>query len=117
LKKKSIKKNGTTPIYLRIRLDGKSADISTKESVFPEHWCGRAERVNPKAKNANHVNSALDDISSEIKNTYRVLLQEGRFITVQAIKLRFLGEDTPLKSMKDLLKYHRDKEIQMLEAF
>jgi integrase/recombinase XerD len=114
LKKNSIKKNGTTPIYLRIRLDGKSADISTKESIFPEHWGRRAERVNPKAKNANHVNSALDDISSEIKNTYRVLLQEGRFITVQAIKLRFLGEDTPLKSLKDLLKYHREKEIQKL---
>ena len=72
LKKKSIRKDGTTPIYLRIRLDGKSADISTKESIFPEHWCSKAERVNPKAKNANHVNSALDEFlrKSKIRIAY-----------------------------------------------
>ena len=115
LKKKSIKKNGTTPIYLRIRLDGKSADISTKESIFPEHWCSRAERVNPKAKNANHVNSALDDISSEIKDSYRTLLQEGRYLTVQAIKLRYLGEDSPLRTLRELFKYHQKNEIPKLE--
>lgn len=115
LKKKSTRKNGTTPIYLRIRLDGNSADISTKESIFEEHWCYSAERVNPKTKNANYINNALDDISSDIKNVYRALLQEGRFITVQAIKLRYLGEDSPLRTLRDLLKYHRENEIPKLQ--
>lgn len=97
------------PIYARIRLDGISVDISTKESVFVEHWCPNAERVNLKVKNAKNINDALDDIFSEIKTSYRTLLQEGRFITVQAIKLRYLGEDSPLRTLRELLKYHKKK--------
>jgi len=58
LKKKSIRKDGTTPIYVRIRLDGISADISTKESIIEEHWCPNAERVKLKVKNANNINDA-----------------------------------------------------------
>lgn len=103
------------PIYARIRLDGISVDISTKESVFEEHWCPNAERVNLKVKNANNINDALDDIFSEIKTSYRTLLQEGRFITVQAIKLRYSGEDSPLRTLRELLKYHKKNEIQKLE--
>lgn len=115
LKKKSIRKDGTIPIYLRIRLDGISADISTKESIIEEHWCPDAQRVNVKVKNANFINDALDDISTEIKNAYRILRQEGRYITVQAIKLRYLGEDSPLRTLRELLKYHHKTEIKKLE--
>ncbi len=89
LKRKSIRKDGTTPIYARVRLDGIAVDISTKESVFEEHWCPNAQRINPKVKNASLINDTLDDVSTEIKITYRILLQEGRYITVQAVKLRY----------------------------
>jgi len=115
LKKKSIRKDGTTPIYARLRLDGISIDISTKESVFEEYWCPKAERVNLKVKNASFVNDTLDDISSEIKDSYRTLLQEGRYLTVQAIKLRYLGEDSPLRTLRELFKYHQKNEIPKLE--
>lgn len=115
LKKKSIRKNGTIPIYLRIRLDGNSVDISTKETVMEEHWCSKAERVNPKSKNAKFINDALDDISSYIKNTYRELTQEERFLSVQTIKLRYFGEDKPIRTLGALIEYHRTNEIPKLK--
>ncbi|MFC4094839.1 site-specific integrase [Euzebyella saccharophila] len=115
LKKKSIRKDGTTPIYARIRLDGKPADISTKKSVFERHWCPVSERVNLKHKDASFINDSLDDISSELKASYRSLLQEGRFITVQNIKLRYLEEDNPLTTIRELLKYHKENEIPKLK--
>ncbi len=115
LKRKSIRKDGTTPIYARVRLDGIAVDISTKESVFEEHWCPNAQRINPKVKNASLINDTLDDVSTEIKIAYRTLLQEGRYITVQAVKLRYLGEDSPLRTLRELFKYHRKNEIQKLE--
>ncbi|WP_287062858.1 site-specific integrase [Algoriphagus sp.] len=115
LKKKSIRKDGTTPIYARIRLDGKPADISTKKSVLERHWCPVSERVNLKHKDASFINDSLDDISSELKASYRSLLQEGRFITVQDIKLRYLEEDSPLRTIRELLKYHKENEIPKLK--
>lgn len=115
LKKKSVKKDGTISIYARIRLDGNSADISTKESTRESNWCPMAERINNKVKDANLVNNVLDDISSGLKTAYRTLLQEGGFITVQAVKQRFLGEDSPLATLNDLFKYHRKNELIKLK--
>lgn len=115
LKKKSIRKNGTIPIYLRIRLDGNSADISTKVTVMEEHWCSKAERVNPKAKDAKYINNALDDISSDIKNTYRELTQEERFLSAQTFKLRYFGKDKPIRTLGALIEYHRTIEIPKLK--
>ncbi len=115
LKKKSIKKDGTVPIYARIRLDGTPADVTTKQSALEEYWCCEAGRVNLKVKNANFVNDSLDDIYSNIKTAYQELKEEGRFITTQAIKLRYLGEDSPLRTLKDLFEYHRKHEIIKLE--
>ena len=115
LKKNSAKKDGTSPIYSRVRLDGISADISTKESVLAEYWCPSAERVNNKVKNSNLTNNALNDIFTGIKTAYRELLEEGRFITVQAVKRRYLGEDSPILTLKDLFEYHRKNELIKLE--
>lgn len=80
-----------------------------------EHWCSKAERVNPKAKNAKFINDALDDISSDIKNTYRELTQEERFLSVQTIKLRYFGEDKPIRTLGALIEYHRTIEIPKLK--
>jgi hypothetical protein len=114
LKKTSARKDGTTPIYARIRLDGIPADVSTKQSIPSEHWCQKACRVNPKVKDARIVNDCLEDIHSDIKAPFQELKEEGRCITSQAIKMRYSGEDSPLKSLKDLLKYHRKNELKKL---
>ena len=50
-----------------------------------------------------------------MKASYRSLLQEGRFITVQDIKLRYLEEDSPLRTIRELLKYHKENEIPKLK--
>ncbi len=115
LKKKSIRKDGTTPIYARIRLDGIPADVSTKQSILEDHWSPEAGRANLKVKNASFINDSLDDVFTEIKSAYRALKQEGRFITAQAIKLRYMGEDSPLSTLNELLSYHRKNEIKKLE--
>ncbi|WP_288438223.1 Arm DNA-binding domain-containing protein [uncultured Chryseobacterium sp.] len=37
MKKNKIRANGTTPIYLRITLDGKAAEIAAKRYVDPQN--------------------------------------------------------------------------------
>ncbi|MCK0160050.1 Arm DNA-binding domain-containing protein [Allomuricauda sp. F6463D] len=67
LKKKSVKKDGTIPIYARVRLDGNSKDISTIESILESNWCLLAEKINNKVKNASLTNNVLDDTLSGLK--------------------------------------------------
>ncbi|MCX2682033.1 site-specific integrase [Galbibacter sp. EGI 63066] len=114
LKKSSIKKDGTAPIYARIWIDSVPVDISAKESALEKHWCDRANRVRTRAKNAKNINDALDDINSNIKKAYKQLKGEDRPITSQAIKLRYLGKDKAILTCKDLMDYHRENELKKL---
>ncbi|MEE9363107.1 MAG: Arm DNA-binding domain-containing protein [Cellulophaga sp.] len=114
LKKTSIRKDDTIPIYARIKLDGNSADVSTKEFTLEEHWCSDSQRLNPRIKNAKRVNECLDEMKSEIRSAYYELKKEGRPITAQAVKLRCLGKDKPVLTLNDLIKYHRENDLKKL---
>ncbi|MGJ8735042.1 site-specific integrase [Zobellia laminariae] len=115
LKKKSRRKDGSIPIYARIVVDGLRADLSAKEATLEEVWNSDAGRVNPKVKNAKVINETLDEVYKDLCQCKMELVQEGRFLTSQAVKLRYTGEDTPLKSLKDLFKYHQKNEVKKLD--
>jgi site-specific recombinase XerD len=115
LKKNSIRKNGTIPIYARVRLDGNPVDISTKLETLEDHWSTEAGRVNLKVKNARLINDRLDGIYNDICDCRNSLESEGRVVTAQDIKARFLGQDTPMKTLKDLFKHHEEVEIGKLQ--
>ncbi|MBO0356170.1 MULTISPECIES: site-specific integrase [Flagellimonas] len=114
LKKASIKRDGTTPIYARIWIDSMPVDISAKESVLENNWCDKANRVRTRATNAKSINDALDEINSSIKKAYKQLKDEGRPITAQTVKLRYLGKDRAILTCKDLMRYHRENELKKL---
>ncbi|MBJ6369842.1 site-specific integrase [Snuella sedimenti] len=114
LKKSSIKKDGTLPIYARIWIDSSPIDVSAKESVLEVNWCTTSNRAKLRTKNAKYINNALDDVYSKIKAAYRQLKEEGRPISSLAVKLRYLGKDKIVSTIKDLIEYHRDNEFKKL---
>lgn len=114
LKKSSIRKDGTIPIYARIWIDSIPVDVSTKEAILEGHWSAGAGRARTRAKNAKYINDILDDAHSKIKTAYKQLQEEGRVITAQAIKLRYLGKDKAVLTCKDLIGYHRENELKKL---
>ena len=116
LKKSSIRKDGTVPIYARIQTDSIPIDVSTKEAILEEHWCVISSRVKTRTKKTKDINELLDDVNSKIKMAYRQLKDEGRLITAQAIKLRYLGKDKAILTCKDLIEYHREKELKKLTS-
>tara|TARA_R110002020_G_scaffold323714_2_gene539536 strand:+ start:283 stop:1137 length:855 start_codon:yes stop_codon:yes gene_type:complete len=114
LKKNSIRNNGTIPIYARIRFDGNPADISTKLEILEEHWSIEAGRAKLKFKDSRQINGELDAIYADILECKRSLESEGRILTAKDIKSRFSGQDSTLKTLKDLLRYHRTNEMANL---
>ncbi|MBL3545984.1 Arm DNA-binding domain-containing protein [Chryseobacterium sp. KMC2] len=41
IKKNKIRTNGTAPIYLRIPINGKAAEIAAKRYIAPKKWDNR----------------------------------------------------------------------------
>ena len=115
LKKRSTRKDGTIPIYARITVDGIRADVSTKHAVLRTHWCSDTGRVRTKVSGARSMNDDLAKVYQDITQSKKELLEEGMLLTAQSIKLRYLGQDVPLRTLKDLLQYHKDNEVAKLE--
>ncbi|WP_424989200.1 site-specific integrase [Flagellimonas sp.] len=115
LKKTAKRKNGLVPIYARIKVDGIPSDLSIKRTTLEDHWCPKSNRLNPKVKGAIGINKYLDDVYANLLDCHRQLYSEGMAITSNAIKQRYLGEDRTLRTLEDIIKYHRDKEMPKLE--
>lgn len=114
LKKTSIRKDETIPIYARIWIDSIPVDVSTKEVILEEQWSALTGRVKVRTKHGKYINDILDDVNSQIKKAYKQLKEEGRLITSKAVKLRYLGKDKAVLTCKGLIAYHRENELQKL---
>jgi integrase len=115
LKKTSKKRNGQIPIYARVNVDGIRADISVKRSTTEESWCITSGRLNPRISKAKDINEYLDDVYAKLLDCHKQLHSENGLITSQAIKLRYLGKDKNFSTLAELIKYHADNELPMLE--
>ncbi len=114
LKKMAIKKDGTVPIYARITVDGNRADISVKKSVNEKDWCHIARRAKTKSSGAKNINDALSNVYSKLRDCHDMLKDSGVVISALTIKLRYLGKDKPVLTITDLIKYHRENDLEKL---
>ncbi len=97
------------PIYVRITVRGRRVEISTDLSYSMAEWDTKQGRAKGRVAQARELNDQLDSIYVEIKECYRTLKREGRFITAQAIKARYLGTDHNDETLLGLSRYHFDK--------
>ncbi len=101
-------------IYARITVDGRRAEISLKRYVSVNDWDETRGRVIGFSQKARLLNSYLDEVYVQIMNSHKQLLGEGKVITAQAIKARFLGQDDQNKTLKELVEYHNKTQVLVL---
>ncbi|WP_339144673.1 site-specific integrase [Croceitalea sp. MTPC5] len=102
-------KNNEAPIYVRITVSGKRTEFSTDLFYPPEEWDSKTGRAIGRSSKARNLNDELDSIKVDIKDSYRELEREGRFITALAVKARYQGTDHSNETLLGLSKYHFDK--------
>jgi len=114
LKNSARKQNGNLPIYARIAVNGKRADISVKRNINEKDWIKKAGRMNPRLKNAKILNNYLDQTYNQLLDCHRQLLQDHIVISALAIKQRYLGIDKPVSTLMELIQHHQEKELKKL---
>lgn len=114
VKNTTRRKDGRFPIYARINVDGKRADISLKRYVKEEHWDKKAHRLKARIRNSKSLNDYLDFVYYKLLDCQKQLLANNQLITAQAIKRRFLGTDKTVSTLSELLQYHEDFELKKL---
>lgn len=100
------KNNDIAPVYARITVDGKRAEISLKRYQSVTCWDTKTKRARPRTPNASALNAYLDQVYADLLACHKQLLSEFKLITSQAIKARYLGEEEQEKTLLELVDYH-----------
>lgn len=104
---KAKDKNNRLPIYARVTVNGRRAEISLARYCNPEAWDERAHRMKGRNPEATVLNKFLDSKFARLLQCYEDLLKEDGVITAKVIKARFLGSDATFKSLQDVLDHHK----------
>ncbi len=96
-------KNNQAGIYVRITVNTERVNISLKRKIDSTKWDSSRQRVKGYSIEAKSINQYLDQVQSQIFNSFSDLNLEKKPISAQNIKARFLGEDNVQYSLRYLI--------------
>lgn len=108
---KSTKSNsvGLFPIYVRLTVEGKRLEYSTKKFIDPTKWSSSTSRMKGNSEEARSINSILDFIKNKINEIQYELLKEGVPFTVDEFKNRLLGTTERTRTLIPIFQDHNNK--------
>lgn len=109
VKKAKILANGTAPIYLRITIDGKRKEITTKRHIEPEKWNPITQKVNGNSEEVKALNSYLKTLEQEVFDTQHTILKDKNFVTIEVLKNILQGEEERPMLLVPIFKEHNRK--------
>ncbi len=91
--KKSKSRNETKRyVYLRITVDGKTKEISTKRIWDPNKWSHGAGRALGTKEDAKSLNAYLDALSAQVYQAKLKLIESGNAVTSENLKNLIVGK-------------------------
>lgn len=106
LKKAKINSQGEVPIYMRITIDGKISEISTKRIVLPSKWNTQAQSVKGSSEESKSVNFYLKTFEQKVYNTYHQLIRENEAVGCEMLKNKLLGKDQKNRMLIPIFQDH-----------
>ena len=109
LKKQKNYISGNAPIYMRITVQGKRAEIATSRDCEPSRWNARAGRVIGSKEDVKMLNVYLDQLQNSVYLAHQAVVNSGLFITAEAIKNKYLGKADSIHTLMEAIKDHNEK--------
>ncbi|MFL9832545.1 site-specific integrase [Chryseobacterium terrae] len=109
IKKNKIRTNGTAPIYLRITIDGKAAEIAAKRYIDPKKWDNKSQKAVGNSQEAKTLNSYLKTLEQQVYDFHYLILKEEDFVTAESLKSKLLGTDVSTRMLIPIFQDHNDK--------
>jgi len=108
IKRGKADKTGKAPIYARITIDGKRAEVSTGQKIESERWNVNTGSVRGNKEDARTINIVLSNIRNKIKAIYYDLTEQQRIVTAETVKNTFLGKGIPEYSLLQIFQQHNE---------
>ncbi|HFK5574005.1 recombinase [Elizabethkingia anophelis] len=106
LKKAKVNSQGEVPIYMRITIDGKISELSTKRTVLPSKWNSQAQSVKGSSEECKSLNFYLKTFEQKVYDTYHKLIRDGELVSSELLKNKLLGKDQKNRMLIPIFKDH-----------
>lgn len=113
-------KNGLSPLYVRIYVDGRKTEISTSYFIDPKHWDSKQHRLKNSASNSQLINGFLDRTRNTLYQMFLEFSSRGINTTAVELKNKFSGKDKTeeqkpkAKTIVDAFDYHNLKMKELV---
>lgn len=108
------KKNGEAPIYLRVLIRRKRFDTSTKIFIDPKNWSAEYGKMRNISDDSRRVNEMLDGFKLKAYDYQRELMAEGKPLTIENFRLKWLGLSTERPRMLMEIFEQHNKQMSAL---
>jgi site-specific recombinase XerD len=109
LKQQKIYTSGPKPIYMRITVNGKRAEVSAGRDCEPSVWNSHAGRGIGTKSETRALNSYLDTLQTKVMNAHQQLIGAGESITADRLRDQFIGRAEKAYHIVELFNDHNDQ--------
>ncbi|MDO6390261.1 site-specific integrase [Pontibacter sp. BT731] len=113
-RKAKTTKGNLLPIYLRVTLQGRRLELSTYRYVSPERWSVEAGKMKGSSVEARSVNAYLDTLRDKAYGHHRELLEEGRPVTLEAFREKWMGIKEKPVMLLEVFQMHNDQVSKLV---
>jgi len=99
-------KDGTSPIYARLTVNGLRAEFTLQKSIDENQWNKEKECIKGAKSNTRKFNSSLDLVKNKLYGYKLELEQEGKEVTAVSLKNAYLGIDNNSKTILGVFNEH-----------
>jgi site-specific recombinase XerD len=108
--------NGLVPLYARVTVEGKRAEISLKKKLNLKKWDVRTGFMKGSGEDVRITNKYINEVSNELFEIYMKFNRNGKTASADDIKIKFTGQmevDAPGRSLLEVFDEH-NREIESL---
>jgi hypothetical protein len=107
LKRRKTAKDGRTPIYIRITIDGLEDEFSSGFRVFADNWESKLKMVKPAEADWKAINKRLSQAKTDIERHFYLTQAKHGLATPALVKQSYL---TPIS-----VQQIRNEKVENLE--
>jgi site-specific recombinase XerD len=101
--------NGLLPIYVRLTVDGKRLEFSTKKFVEKSKWSSELSKMKGTTEEARSINSYLDLMKSKVLDAQMELLHRNEALSIENFKNKLLGNEERHRMLVPIFQDHNNK--------
>jgi site-specific recombinase XerD len=106
--------NGTVPVFLRITVNGKRSEISTKQKVQNSNWDKKRGFGKGQSPEVKKINTYLERLRGKVVESYQELKLSKKTFTVDDVRNLFLGVEESKHTLLSIYDYHNEIEKNKL---